>query len=73
MDMGFDAINVTRLFDFEKKAKFLYKCAKWRHRIFRCPKIMEYKRVSRFLLEMKSMPLKLYQQSFPIGIIHLVL
>lgn len=48
MDMGFDAINVTRLFDFEKKAKFLYKCAKWRHRIFRCPKIMEYKRVSRF-------------------------
>ena len=50
MDMGFDAINVTRLFDFEKKAKFLYKCAKWRHRIFRCPKIMEYKRVSRFFV-----------------------
>lgn len=48
--MGFDAINVTRLFDFEKKAKFLYKCAKWRHRIFRCPKIMEYKKVSRFFV-----------------------
>ena len=46
MRMGFDAINVVRLFDFEKKAKLTYKCAKWRHRFFRCPKIVEYKKAS---------------------------
>ena len=50
MNMGFDAINVIRLFDFENKAKFAYKCAKWRHRVFRCPKIMEYRKVSRFFV-----------------------
>lgn len=48
MRMGFDAINVVRLFDFEKKAKLTYKCAKWRHRLFRCPKIVEYKKASQF-------------------------
>ena len=48
MRMGFDAINVVRLFDFEKKAKLTYKCAKWRHRFFRCPKIVEYKKASQF-------------------------
>ena len=50
MRMGFDAINVVRLFDFEKKARFTYECAKWRHKIFRTPKIVEYKKASSFFV-----------------------
>ena len=44
----------------KRKQSFFINVLKWRHRIFVVPKIMEYKRVSRFLLEMKSMPLRNY-------------
>lgn len=73
MRMGFDAINVVRLFDFEKKAKLTYKCAKWRHRFFVVLKLWSTRKQVSFLQEMKNMLLKLYQQLFLIGIIHLVL
>ena len=47
---GFDAINVVRLFDFEKKAALTYKYAKWKHKIFRIPKVVEYKKASSFFV-----------------------
>ena len=50
MKMGFDAINVVRLFDFEKKAALTYKYAKWKHKIFRIPKVVEYKKASSFFV-----------------------
>lgn len=49
-EMGFDSINVVRMFDFEKKAKFEYICAKWKHKIFRIPKVIEYKKASSFFV-----------------------
>lgn len=50
MKMGFDAINVVRLFEFEQKAKLAYRYAKWRHKIFRIPKVLEYKKASSFFV-----------------------
>lgn len=50
-EMGFDAINVVRLFEYEKKAKFARKCAKWRHRIFRQPWVVEYGKASSFFVD----------------------
>lgn len=50
LKMGFDAINAVRLFDFEKKAALTYKYAKWKHKIFRIPKVVEYKKASSFFV-----------------------
>lgn len=50
MDMGFDAVNAIRLFDYEKKAKLRFECSKWRHKIFRHPRIVEYKAITSFLV-----------------------
>ncbi|MDE6349011.1 MAG: glycoside hydrolase family 99-like domain-containing protein [Bacteroides sp.] len=49
-EMGFDAINVVRLFDFEKKAALAYTYAKWKHKLFRIPKVVEYKKASAFFV-----------------------
>lgn len=50
LDMGFDSVNLVRLFDYERKEKFRFKCSKWRHKIFRVPRIMRYKTVSRYFV-----------------------
>lgn len=50
MEMGFDAINVVRLFDFEKKAAWTYRYAKWMHKLFRIPKVVEYKKAASFFV-----------------------
>ena len=38
------------MFDFEKKAALTYKYAKWKHKIFRIPKVVEYKKASSFFV-----------------------
>lgn len=48
--MGFDSLNPVRLFDFESKAKCNYLFSKLVHKIFRVPKILNYKIVSRFFV-----------------------
>lgn len=48
--MGFDSVNIVRLFDFENKARFRFKCSKKRHKILRIPTVMDYKTVSPFFV-----------------------
>lgn len=65
MDMGFDAVNAIRLFDYEKKAKFRFKCSKWRHKILRYPRIMEYNTVSPFLVGEAEYDINVIPTAFP--------
>lgn len=48
--MDFDAINVVRLFDFERKARRAYKYAKWKHKWFHYPTVMEYRKAASFFV-----------------------
>lgn len=65
MDMGFDAVNAIRLFDYEKKARFRFKCAKWRHKLFRHPRIMEYKTIIRYLVGETEYDIDVIPTAFP--------
>lgn len=48
--MGFDAINVVRLFDYERKAPAAYRHAKRWHHWFKFPLIVKYKTASKFFV-----------------------
>lgn len=50
LSMGFDALNVVRLLDFQKKVKWHYFVSKWKHRIFSIPKVMNYGVIRPFLV-----------------------
>ncbi|OKZ05859.1 MAG: lipopolysaccharide biosynthesis protein [Bacteroides oleiciplenus] len=49
-DMGFDAINVVRLFDYERKQRSLYRRARRWHNWLGLPWIVSYEKVSRFFV-----------------------
>ena len=48
--MGFDAINVVRLFDYERKKRNLYRKARFWHKWLGLPWVVGYKKVSRFFV-----------------------
>lgn len=50
-DMGFDAVNIVRMYDFEKRQPSLKKWATIRHKIFRCPSIVSYAKASRWFVD----------------------
>lgn len=65
LDMGFDAVNIIRMFDYEKKAKFRFKCSKWRQRLFRQPRVMRYKTVSKFFVGKEERELNIIPTIIP--------
>lgn len=48
--MGFDAINVVRLFDYERKERNLYRKARFFHNKFGLPYVVKYKKASRYFV-----------------------
>lgn len=48
--MGFDAINVVRLFDYEQKKRSLYRKARLGHKCLGLPWIVSYEKASRFFV-----------------------
>ena len=65
LDMGFDAVNIVRLYDYEKKIKFQYKCSKWKHKYLRYPFVMEYKKVSPFFVGEEEQELNIIPTIIP--------
>lgn len=49
-DMGFDAINTVRLFDYEHKRRSLFRRARFLHNVFNMPWIVDYRKASRFFI-----------------------
>ena len=51
--LGFDAVNIVRMYDFERKQPSVKRCAKFLHKIFRCPTIVPYSKASRWFVDRK--------------------
>lgn len=65
LNMGFDALNAVRLFDYEKKARLLFECAKWRHKILRHPRIVDYKAICPYLVGDAEYNVDVFPTAFP--------
>ena len=49
--LGFDAVNIVRMYDFETKQPSVNKFAKFLSKVFRCPKIVPYSKASRWFVD----------------------
>ena len=49
-NMGFDAINTVRMFDYEHKIRWTYRWARWKHNWFNMPFIVSYKKAMKFFV-----------------------
>ena len=50
-EMGFDAINVVRLFDYKTRSRGLYRKARWRHKWLKQPYVVSYKKASQLFVK----------------------
>ena len=48
--MGFDAINTVRMFDYERKIRWTYRWARWKHNWLHKPFIVQYKKAMKFFI-----------------------
>lgn len=63
--MGFDAINVIRLFEYERRQRWLFRYARWKHRIFRIPFVVPYADVSRYFVGEEEYDERIIPTIFP--------
>ena len=50
-EMGFDAVNVVRLFDFEEKKPSINKLAKLKAKLLHRPTVVEYRKAARWFVD----------------------
>lgn len=66
LSLGFDAVNVVRLFDYKKKRNlFTYLCRKIRYLLFKTPRIIPYKEAMRAFVGEEEKQDKVYPSIIP--------